>query len=51
MVNAIGRFVLGLMHEESHLGQIGEIVRQARAVRGTPLEERNGRIDQRRKSA
>jgi len=34
MVNAIGRFVLGLMHEESHLGQIGEIVRQARAGRG-----------------
>jgi len=29
-VNAIGRFVLGLMHEDSHLGQIGEIVRQAR---------------------
>lgn len=34
MVNAIGRFVLGLMHEESHLGQIREIVRQARAARG-----------------
>ncbi len=31
-VNAIGRFVLGLMHEESHLGQISEIVRQARAA-------------------
>ena len=34
MVNAIGRFVLGLMHEESHLGQIREIVRQAQATRG-----------------
>ena len=34
-VNAIGRFVLGLMHDESHLDQIEEIVRQARAVRGT----------------
>jgi hypothetical protein len=34
VVNAIGRFVLGLMHEESHLGQIGDIVRQARAERG-----------------
>ena len=34
MVNAIGRFVLGLMHEESHLGQIGDVVRQARAARG-----------------
>jgi hypothetical protein len=34
VVNAIGRFVLGLMHEESHLGQIGDIVQQARAARG-----------------
>ena len=33
-VNAVGRFVLGLMHEESHLAQIREIVRQARAARG-----------------
>ncbi len=33
-VNAIGRFVLGLMHEQSHLEQIAEIVRQARAARG-----------------
>jgi hypothetical protein len=33
MVNAIGRFALGLMHEESHLGQIDDIVRQARAAR------------------
>ena len=32
MANAIGRFVLGLMHEESHLGQIGDIVRQAWAA-------------------
>ena len=32
-VNAVGRFVLGLMHDDSHLGQIGEIVRQARAAR------------------
>jgi hypothetical protein len=31
-VNAIGRFVLGLMHEESHLEQIEEIVRQAHAA-------------------
>jgi hypothetical protein len=35
MANAIGRFVLGLMHEESHLGQIGDIVRQTRAARET----------------
>lgn len=33
-VNAIGRFVLGLMHDESHLRQIAEIVRRARAARG-----------------
>jgi len=29
VVNAVGRFVLGLMHEDSHLGQVAEIVRQA----------------------
>jgi hypothetical protein len=34
MVNAMGRFVLGLMHDESHLGQIEEIVRQAQVARG-----------------
>jgi alkanesulfonate monooxygenase SsuD/methylene tetrahydromethanopterin reductase-like flavin-dependent oxidoreductase (luciferase family) len=34
VVNATGRFVLGLMHDESHLGQIEEIVRQAQAARG-----------------
>ena len=33
-VNPIGRFVLGLMHEEVHLEQIEEIVRQARKARG-----------------
>ena len=33
VVNAIGRFVLGLMHDDSHLGQIKEIVRQARLAR------------------
>jgi hypothetical protein len=32
-VNATGRFALGLMHEESHLGQIADIVQQARAAR------------------
>ncbi len=32
-VNGIGRFVLGLMHTDSHLGQIAEIVRQAQAAR------------------
>ncbi len=30
-INAIGRFVLGLRHDWDHLGQIEEIVRQARA--------------------
>jgi hypothetical protein len=34
VVNAMRRFVLGLMHDESHLGQIEEIVRQAQAARG-----------------
>jgi hypothetical protein len=33
IVNAIGRFVLGLMHTESHLGQIEDIVKQARTAR------------------
>jgi hypothetical protein len=32
-VNAIGQFVLGLMHDDSHIEQIAEIVRQARAAR------------------
>jgi hypothetical protein len=32
-VNALGRFVLGLMHDDSHLGQMAEIMRQARAAR------------------
>lgn len=32
-VNAIGNFALGLMHDDSHLGQIAEIVRQAEAAR------------------
>jgi hypothetical protein len=32
-VNAIGRFVLGLAHDDSHIGQIAEIVRQARSAR------------------
>jgi hypothetical protein len=32
-VNAVGRFVLGLMHDDSHLDHIAEIVRQAHAAR------------------
>ena len=32
-VNAIGRFVLGLMHTDDHIEQIAEIVRQAYAAR------------------
>ncbi len=32
-VNAIGRFVLGLMHDADHLDQIADIVRQAEAAR------------------
>jgi hypothetical protein len=33
MVNAVGRVVLGLMHDYDHLDQIVEIVRQARKAR------------------
>jgi hypothetical protein len=32
-MNAIGRFILGLRHDSDHLGQIAEIVRQAKAAR------------------
>ena len=34
LVNGVGRFVTGLMHDDNHLGQIAEIVRQAKAARG-----------------
>ncbi len=34
-VSAIGRFVYGLMHDFPHLGQMQEIMRQARSARGT----------------
>jgi len=33
-LDARGAFLMGLLHEKSHLGQIGEIVRQAKAARG-----------------
>lgn len=32
-INAIGRFLLGLMHDDSHLGQIVNIVQQSKAAR------------------
>ena len=32
-VNPIGRFVMGLLHDVDHLGQIEDIVRQAQAAR------------------
>ena len=32
-INCVGRFVLGLRHDWDHIGQIREIVRQARVVR------------------
>lgn len=31
-INAIGRFILGLYHDNDHLGQLTEIMRQAREV-------------------
>lgn len=33
-LNAVGRYLLGLAHEEGHLAQLAEIARQARAARG-----------------
>jgi hypothetical protein len=33
-VNAVGRFLLGLLHSENHLEQIKDIVAQARQARG-----------------
>ncbi len=33
-LNAVGRYVLGMMHEDGHLAQLAEIVRQACAARG-----------------
>jgi hypothetical protein len=33
-INAVARFVLGLRHDDDHLAQIAEIVRQAKAARG-----------------
>ena len=32
-VNAVGRFALGLLHDDDHLAQIGDIVQQAGAAR------------------
>jgi hypothetical protein len=32
-LNAVARFAMGLMHDDSHLEQLREIMRQARAVR------------------
>lgn len=36
-INAFGYFVSGLRHDDSHLGQITEIVRQAKKARETKL--------------
>jgi hypothetical protein len=32
-INAVARFCMGLMHDDDHLGQIAEIVRQSHAAR------------------
>jgi len=32
-INAVGRFVFGLSHDDSHLGQIADIVAQAKSAR------------------
>jgi hypothetical protein len=33
VINAVGRFLLGLAHEDGHLDQVREIIRQATAAR------------------
>ena len=33
-LNAVSRFLVGLMHDQEHLGQVADIVRQARRARG-----------------
>lgn len=33
-VNAVAKFILGLMHDDAHLGQIADIVQQAKEARG-----------------
>jgi len=45
--NALARFVGGLSHDDSHLGQIAEIVRQARAARIPALTPAVSRRDDR----
>lgn len=32
-INAVGRFILGLSHDDSHLGQVADVVQQAKAAR------------------
>ncbi|GIK38907.1 MAG: hypothetical protein BroJett011_27400 [Chloroflexota bacterium] len=32
-INAVGRFILGLSHDDSHLGQVAKIVGQAKVVK------------------
>jgi len=38
-INAIGRFLFGLSHDDSHLEQLREIMRQARAARAAAISE------------
>jgi hypothetical protein len=41
-INAKGRFVMGLLHDDSHLEQIAEIVRQAHTARQLPQSSQGG---------
>ncbi len=41
-INAISRFALGLLHDDDHLDQIAEIVRQAKAARASRVKNRRG---------
>jgi hypothetical protein len=38
-INAVGRFLFGLSHDDSHLEQLREIMRQARAARTAAIGE------------
>lgn len=41
-LNAVSRFLVGLMHDQEHLGQIADIVRQAKKARGAPASSQGG---------
>jgi hypothetical protein len=48
-LNAIGRFLIGLMHDDAHLGQMREIMRQARTARTIQEEMGERSVSQRKR--